>query len=203
MILYGASGHGKVIAETLQANGICDIEFWDDAIRPDIWGDKVLTPVYDEDTKRREIIISVGINHVRKSIAEKVEKYFVFGTAIHPNSVISKRAVIAEGSVVMAMVTVNCDSVIGKHVILNTNCSIDHDCVLKDYVHISPNGALAGNVLVDEGAYIGIGASVIQGIKIGKWATIGAGSVIIKDVPDYAVVVGNPGRIIKYNQKID
>ncbi|CAL43362.1 Putative acetyltransferase [Flavobacterium psychrophilum JIP02/86] len=46
---------------------------------------------------------------------------------------------------------------------------------------------------------MGIGASVIQGIKIGKWVTIGAGAVIIKDVPDFAVVVGNPGRIIKVN----
>ena len=54
-------------------------------------------------------------------------------------------------------------------------------------------------VFVGEGTHIGINATVIQGIKIGKWATIGAGSVVIKDIPDYAVVVGNPGKIIKYN----
>ena len=53
--------------------------------------------------------------------------------------------------------------------------------------------------MVGEGAHVGIGACVIQDIKIGKWATIGAGAVIIDDVPDYAVVVGNPGKIIKYN----
>ena len=57
---------------------------------------------------------------------------------------------------------------------------------------------MAGNVQVGEGTQIGIGASVIQGVKIGKWAMIGAGSVIISDVPDFAVVVGNPGKIIKY-----
>ena len=54
---------------------------------------------------------------------------------------------------------------------------------------------------VCEGANIGIGAVVIQGLTIGKWSTIGAGSVIINDVPDYAVVVGNPGKVIKYNDK--
>jgi acetyltransferase-like isoleucine patch superfamily enzyme len=41
---------------------------------------------------------------------------------------------------------------------------------------------------------------VIKGIKIGTWAIIGAGAVIINDIPDNAVVVGNPGRIIKYNK---
>jgi len=53
---------------------------------------------------------------------------------------------------------------------------------------------------VGEGTHIGIGATVIQGIKIGKWATIGAGAVVIRDVPDYAVVVGNPARIIRHNE---
>ena len=48
-----------------------------------------------------------------------------------------------------------------------------------------------------EGTHIGAGATIIPNLKIGKWATIGAGAVVIKDVPDYAVVVGNPGRIIK------
>ena len=45
---------------------------------------------------------------------------------------------------------------------------------------------------------IGIGAVIIQGIKIGKWAIIGAGAVIANDIPDYAMVVGVPGKIIKY-----
>jgi acetyltransferase EpsM len=53
---------------------------------------------------------------------------------------------------------------------------------------------------VGEGSQVGIGATVIQGIKIGKWSVIGAGAVIISDVPDYSVVVGNPGRIIKNTQ---
>jgi acetyltransferase-like isoleucine patch superfamily enzyme len=48
---------------------------------------------------------------------------------------------------------------------------------------------------------VGIGAVVIPKISIGKWVTIGAGAVIIRDVPDFAVVVGNPGKIIKYNSE--
>lgn len=63
--------------------------------------------------------------------------------------------------------------------------------------------ALAGNVIVGEGTHLGIGACVIQGIRIGKWCTIGAGTVIIKDIPDGATVVGNPGKIIKIKDVSD
>ena len=66
---------------------------------------------------------------------------------------------------------------------------------------MAPRASLAGSVAIGEGTHIGIGASIIQGVTIGKWATIGAGAVIIRDVPDFAVVVGNPGRILKYNSK--
>lgn len=78
----------------------------------------------------------------------------------------------------------------------NTNASIDHDCHINDFVHISPNATVSGGVTVDEGTHIGAGATIIPSIKIGKWAKIGAGSIIIRDVPNYATVVGNPGRVI-------
>jgi acetyltransferase EpsM len=197
--LYGASGHAKVIIEILEKQ--------DEPISALIDADpdkKSLLgyPVYQQmprisDNKSRWIIC-IGNNTVRRKLALEIGGEFI--SAIHPSANISSRSRIGQGSVVMASVTINCDTVIGNHVILNTNCSVDHDCRLGDYVHISPNAALAGDVTVNEGTHIGIGVSIIQGIKIGRWATIGAGAVIIEDVPDYAVVVGNPGKIIKYNQ---
>ena len=199
--LYGAGGHAKVILELLELQGeaiggLIDLD-------PEI---KSLLdyPVYT--TNETEIIspatssyvISVGDNLTRKKISEQLNaNYF---SVFHPAANISVRATIAEGTVVMAGVSINSDVTIGKHTIINTNSSIDHDCSIGNYVHISPNVALAGNIVVGEGAQIGIGACVIPGITIGRWATIGAGAVIINNVPDYAVVVGNPGKIIKYNQ---
>ena len=50
------------------------------------------------------------------------------------------------------------------------------------------------------GSFVGAGAVVIPGVRIGRWSVIGAGSVIISDVPDYAVVVGNPGRVIRFDK---
>lgn len=197
--LYGAGGHAKVIIEILEQqkkniSGLID----NDPLLKSVLQYPVFQkiPGGGSDNETR-MVICIGNNTTRKKIAGGVT--IGFETAIHPSANISIRSSIGEGSVIMASVSVNCDTVIGKHAILNTNCSVDHDCVIGDFVHISPNAALAGNVEVGEGVHIGIGSCVIQGIKIGKWATIGAGAVIVKDVPDYAVVVGNPGRIIKYN----
>jgi sugar O-acyltransferase (sialic acid O-acetyltransferase NeuD family) len=196
--LYGASGHTKVIIEILELQKKIIAGLIDD--NPDIKGligYSVFQELPGKLANDEKIIICIGNNTIRKKLAEKI--LLGFETAIHPSANISSRSSIGEGSVIMASASVNCDVVIGKHVILNTSCSIDHDCILEDYVHISPNAALAGAVHVGKGTHIGIGSCVIQGIKIGKWVTIGAGTVVINDVPDHALVVGNPGRIIKFN----
>ena len=197
MIVFGASGHGKVIIEILESIHTDVIEVWDDAARPPMWEYAVKLPLPEGTPIKDQMIISIGVNATRKKVAGRFEHSVSFGTAIHATACISKRATIGEGTVVMAGVTVNSDTVIGKHCIVNTSASIDHDCILGDYAHVSPNATLSGDVHVGEGTHIGAGASVIQGIRIGKWSTIGAGAVIIKDVPDHVTVVGNPARIIK------
>jgi acetyltransferase EpsM len=202
IFMFGASGHAKVIVDTLKSIGLVPIGLIDEnpALK------HVLDiPVYHtlESAGIKEddcLIISVGDNATRKEIVARLN-WSCFAKAIHPTAFISDPSALGEGTVVMANVSVNVDSIIGNHCIINTNCSVDHECVLQDYVHLSPNVALAGNVVVGEGAHIGIGAAVIQNIKIGKWATVGGGAVVIRDVPDYAVVVGNPARVIKYREQ--
>ena len=198
LYLYGASGHGKVIAEIAEELGLEVSGFIDS--NPEIKSVLDYDVVTHVPNDVCQLVIAIGNNSIRKKIAEQYINLNIV-TLIHPKSIISKRATIGEGTVVMAGATINSEVKIANHCIINTNASIDHDCVIENYVHISPNVALAGNVEVGEGTHIGIGSCVIQGIKIGKWCTIGAGSVIIKDVPDYAVVVGNPGKIVKYNNE--
>ena len=197
--LYGASGHAKVIIETLELEQKKVAGLIDD--NPSIVS-LLGYPVFQElpvsfDIEKDYLIVSIGGNAIRKKIVNQLSGRFV--QSMHPSVNLSIRALIGVGTVIMAGVSVNSGSKVGNHVILNTNASIDHDCWIGDFVHISPNVALAGDVFVGEGTQIGIGACVIQGVRIGKWATIGAGAVIIKNVPDFGVVVGNPGRIIKYN----
>jgi sugar O-acyltransferase (sialic acid O-acetyltransferase NeuD family) len=200
MILYGASGHGKVIIDILESIGELPIEIWDDADKAPVWEYPVRQPLPFAPAGDK-MIISIGVNATRKKVAERLGNTFEFGTAVHATAYISTRARIGEGTVVMAGATLNPDACIGRHCIINTNASIDHDCVIGDYAHISPNATLSGDVQVGEGTHIGSGASVIQGIRIGKWCTIGAGTVVIRDIPDYATAVGNPAKVIKVKEQ--
>ncbi len=197
MYLFGASGHGKVVAEVAESVGMKISGFIDDNPHfQKIWDYPVITEL---PASLQSLFLSVGNNQTRKKLAQRFENQN-FDVIIHDSVNLSHRALINDGTVIMAGVSINTDVKIGRHCILNTNSSVDHDCVIGDFVHISPNAALAGGITIGEGAHIGIGASVIQGLKIGKWAIIGAGAVVLKDVPDFAVVVGNPGKIIKYQQ---
>lgn len=199
MILFGASGHCKVVIEILKANGIHPEFILDDfKEEPVFWGFYVRKPE-PKLIKGKEILISVGDNRNRKIIHDKLmaQESVVFATASHPNSTISYSASIRSGTVMMPGAVINADSMIGHHSIINTNASVDHECVLGDFVHVSPNAALCGLVTVGEGTHIGAGAVVLPGVNIGRWCRIGAGTVVTKDVPDFCTVVGNPGRVIK------
>ncbi|WP_419870105.1 acetyltransferase [Chryseobacterium sp. CT-SW4] len=196
MYLYGASGHGKVVAEIAEENGYTIEAYIDeDLSKKELLGYSIIHEIPKENI---EVTISIGNNKTRKKIVTD-HPDFKYNILSHPRAIISVRASIGEGTVVMPGATINSESRIGRHCIINTNASIDHDCIVHDFAHISPNAALAGGVEVGEGTHVGIGASVIQGVKIGKWCIIGGGAVIIKDIPDGATVVGNPGKIIKIN----
>lgn len=195
MLLFGASGHAKVIIDILKKNNIRVEKILDDEPKVDnIFGIPVEKNRFDT-TLCIDAIISIGNNEIRERISRKFQ--FNYIKAIHPMAIVSEYALVGEGTVVMANAVINPDACIGRHCIINTGAVVEHDCQISDFVHISPNASLAGSVEVGEGTHIGIGACVIQGVKIGKWATIGAGAVIIRDVPDGSVVVGNPGKIIK------
>lgn len=198
--LYGASGHCKVIIDILKSNNHDIGAIFDDFPKYDILeGIPVLEASKMIKSLSNEIIISIGDNSLRKKVVSKVVNPFF--SAIHKTAVLSNNSLIGKGSVIMAGVIVNSSVEIGDHCIVNSGAIIEHDCVINNFCHISPNASLAGNVVIGEGTHVGIGAIIIQGIKIGKWVTIGAGAVIIKDIPDFVVVVGNPGKIIKHKKE--
>ena len=196
--IFGASGHAKVVLDVLFSQNIQVTAVLDDHPKvTELLHILVGLPSSFSLSPKSTFIVAVGANAIRKKIVNSHD--FNYFTAVHAAASVSRFATLGAGTVVMPQAVVNAESRIGNHCILNSRSVVEHDCVLEDYVHISPNASLAGNVSVGEGTHIGIGASVIQGIKIGKWATIGAGAVIIEDVADYAVVVGNPGKVIKHH----
>jgi acetyltransferase EpsM len=198
--LFGASGHGKVIKEIIERFKGKVVAFFDDTPSTN---NLLKVPVFTADKIKNfhnnKFVISIGDNLIRQKVSKKLEVEFT--SVIHNFATISNTVLIKEGTVVMAGVVINAETKIGKHCIINTAAVIEHDCVIADFVHISPNATITGNVTIGEGSHIGAGAIVIPNLKIGKWVTVGAGAVIISDVPDFSVVVGNPGKIIKYNKK--
>jgi acetyltransferase EpsM len=199
MIFFGASGHAKVVIEAWTASGGRVTQLLDDnhTIK-ELLGIPVKSTYQTEQLKDQSMIISIGSNTVRKKVAERLQAKYQ--SVIHPSAILSPTARLGAGTAVMAGVTVNASTTVGDHVILNTGSVVEHDCLIGDFVHISPHATLCGNVQVGEGTHVGAGATIIQGIKVGQWATIGAGAVIIEDVPDRAVVVGVPGKIIKFDK---
>lgn len=194
MLLYGASGHGKVIKEILEAQDIVVEAFIDD--NKDLeWLSGI--PVLNHIDGNHNIIVSIGDNKTRKKIVEKISCNYV--NAIHPSAIVSPSAQLGEGTVVMPGAIINADAVIGKHCIINSGASIDHECVIGDYCHIAPHASLCGQVRVGEGTLIGVGASIIPCVSIGKWSIIGAGSAVVEDISDGVTVVGIPAKIIKSN----
>lgn len=192
MYLYGASGHAKVIIDVLCANNETIEALFDDN---EAIAHLLDYPVLHSSEVRGPLIVSIGNNGIRAQLVASLS--VPFGKAIHPSALVSERAIVDEGSVVMQGTIIQSCAKIGKHCIINTGASVDHECLIEDFVHISPHCTLCGNVSVGEGTWIGAGSVVIPGVKIGKWSVIGAGSVVTKDIPDRVLVVGNGCKVIK------
>ena len=200
VIILGAGGHAKVIADIVLKNNDCLIGFLDDNISTNttiIKDYKVIGKLekaieLNKENNNLKFVIGIGDNLARSQISKKYT--LPYYTAIHPNAVIGIETKIGIGTVVMANASVNSNSTIGKHCIINTGAVIEHDNILEDYVHISPNATLGGTVKIGEKSHIGIGATVKNNINICKNCIVGAGAVIVKDIKENGIYIGVPAK---------
>jgi sugar O-acyltransferase (sialic acid O-acetyltransferase NeuD family) len=193
LIIIGASGHGKVIADIAVRNGYSEIVFLDDdeSIK-ECAGFPVIGKTSEAKHLDGDKIIAIGNAKIR----ERIQNCISTIKLIHPDAVISRRVEIGEGSVVMAGAVINTDSVIGKGCIINTCSSVDHDCILGDFVHVSVGAHLCGTVHVEKGTWIGAGATISNNISICPECFIGAGATVVKNISDPGTYVGIPARLI-------
>ena len=202
LLIVGAGGNGRVIADLADAAGTWDrIAFLDDQTldvsedRP--WStvgtcDDIATAAADF----THVIVGFGDNALRMSWLPRAESSGLqLATLISQFSAISLRAKLGDGSVVMPGAVANLGVQTGKGCILNTGSSVDHDCQLGTAVHIAPGAAVGGDVSIGDGSWVGLGASIRQGLTIGQGVTIGAGAAVVTDLPDGCTAVGVPARI--------
>lgn len=188
IMIIGAGGHGKVIADIIRKSGDIVCGFLDDDLAKQGVVGQVSECVKYPDCK---FVIAIGNNEIRKKIAETYPKIHYY-TAVHPRAILAEGISIGEGSVVMANAVINADAKIGRHCIINTSAVIEHDNSIGDYVHISPGAVLCGTVVVGDGSHIGANTVVKNNITIGREAIVGCGGCVVKNLEDAGTYVGVP-----------
>jgi sugar O-acyltransferase (sialic acid O-acetyltransferase NeuD family) len=201
LLIIGASGHGKVVANiALKMDKWKSISFLDDDITiKSSMGIEVVGKTIDayKHLQDCDLFVGIGNNVTREKIQEKlVAEGASIPTLIHPSAVIGEQVELASGTIVMAGVVINCCTSIGKGCIINTGATIDHDNLIEDYVHVSPGVHLAGTVKVGNGSWLGIGSIVSNNLEIASGCKFGAGAVVVRDITEPGTYVGVPVRKI-------
>lgn len=144
-------------------------------------------------------VCAIGSAKVRKQIIKTISccKNVNFATLIDPSVIHSKRIKIDDGSIVCAGTILTVDIEIGKHVILNLDCTIGHDVKISDFVTAYPSANISGNVMIGECCELGTGMQIIQGKKVISNCILGAGSVVIGDITESGTYVGCPAVRVK------
>lgn len=203
LIIIGASGHGRVVADIAYRCGYTDIVFLDDNTdvrncgKYSVVGDSSHVKDIDGD-----IVVAIGDPVIRRRIQEDIREERL-GILIHPDAVLAEDVLIGKGTVVMAGVVINSGSVIGRGCIINTCASVDHDCRIEDYVHVAVGAHIAGHVEIGKETWVGAGVTVSNDIKICNGCMIGAGAVVVKDINETETYIGVPARICHSEERKD
>jgi sugar O-acyltransferase (sialic acid O-acetyltransferase NeuD family) len=201
LLVFGASGHGKVVADAARSAGLTVVAFLDDD--PGLRGTRhfgapvlpLEAAVTDGAFAGLPIALGVGDNRDRQRCSERVVAAGrALATVIHESAVVAPSARLGPGTVVLALAAVNPDARVGAGVILNTGCVVEHDCAVGDFAHVAPSSALGGAARLGERSHLGLGAVVLPGVAVGADARIGAGAVVHRTVPAGATVAGVPAR---------
>jgi acetyltransferase-like isoleucine patch superfamily enzyme len=142
------------------------------------------------------------------------------GTRIWHQAQVRERVRLGENCIVSKGVYIDFDVQVGNNVKIQNGAFLYHGCSIEDGVFIgpgvcftndkrpraiNPDGTLKGNddwevgkTVVRHGASVGTGSIVLPGVTIGRFAMVAAGAVVSKDVPDYALVLGVPARLVGF-----
>lgn len=210
LIVWGASGHAKVVADLSRLVGWEIVGFLDDIAvsrrGEAFFGSTVLGTldhVLEGGRKYIDVQIALGVgeNEARLRVARLLaDAGFGCVTLIHPNATIAVSAQMNEGIVVAAGGHVGPDVLMGRAALVNTGAVVDHDCILGDGCHIAPHATLGGAVSIGVRTFVGANATVLPRLKIGSDTIVGAGSVVTRDLPDGVVAVGGPARVLRSSQ---
>lgn len=208
IIIVGAGGFGREVAWLIEEiNKINNewniIGFVDDNEKiqnTEMNGYKIVGNIEWLKEQKLNVVCAIGDPLIKKVVIEKLQhSKNTYPVLIHPSVIYSQQVTFGEGSIICAANIITTNIEIGKHVIINLDCTIGHDAKLGDYTTVLPSVNISGFVETDECVSIGTGTAVIQGVKIGANSIIGAGAVVVKNIQANCTAVGAPAKPIKFH----
>jgi sugar O-acyltransferase (sialic acid O-acetyltransferase NeuD family) len=184
LLIVGAGGHGRVLAETAELLGQWDsIAFLDDRSDVDTVMDYKIIGKIDEYAKFQNdyehCVVGIGHNEDRLDLIYCLIKVgYKVPVIIHPKAIVSKYSSIMPGSVILAGAVVSANTNIGTGCIININCCIDHDCIVYDGVHISSGAVIRSGCSIGKLSYIGAGTCIKNGAQLGEGFILGDGELL-------------------------
>ena len=203
--LLGAGGHARVLIDALFAldikiDGVIVAENNQSVFNLPVTGNDEW--LMQQNAESISLVNGLGVagNSLKKRhdlFEAFTKKGFKFLSIKHPSVVTSSFTTMHSGIQLMAGVHVQCGTLIGDNVVLNTGATVDHDCFIGEHSFIGPGSVLCGHVRIEKQVLIGAGSVILPGITIGEGAIIGAGSVVTHDVLPHNCVFGNPAKFQK------
>jgi sugar O-acyltransferase (sialic acid O-acetyltransferase NeuD family) len=200
LVLFGCSGHAKVVLEAILARRPDRrVTILDDSAESRLHPVLGRLAIGDRSTLRNlarsKIALGVGQNHARaKLMAWLEEEGRQLETVVHPGALVGASVILDQGVFVAAGAVIVAEARVDAGAIINTGATVDHDCVIGMTAHIGPGSNLCGNVTIGARTLVGVGSSVRPGVKVGDDIVIGAGSVVVRDLVDPGTYAGNPAR---------
>lgn len=185
LLILGAGGHGKAVAETALLSGVWQRVLFVDDRWPELQESFGLPVVSDIAglaqlaTSVQGAIVAVGNNQMREQWCAVIEQVGIeLVSVVHPRAYVSSSVTLGAGTAIMASAVVGVDAQVGRAAIINANATLDHDAVLGDFGHLGVGVQIAGGVRVGARAWLQAGCSAGYNVVVPEAENVPAGTAL-------------------------
>lgn len=201
LVILGAGGHGKVVADAALAQGA-----WARVVATDrdparcsgelLPGVPLLALDEALAIAGADFHVAIGVAEFREREARALGDRRL-ATIVHPAASVSPHAQVGAGCFVAAQAVVAPAARLGTATIVNHGAIVDHDVQVGAFCHVAPGAALGGGVRIGKQVLVGANASVLPGVAVCDGVTLGAGAVLAAPVLEPGVFAGVPARRVR------